>query len=213
MSTVKAQVEYPLLLMRNQNNFPTVASQSVAVFSVNRQLTFVPQSTHRVAIADFWRISHHDGKIGPGWWGWGSARPTPFTLFTITYKVACSACTLQLRRKIHYPYFISTARQYVLCGLYTTAASFKLFSEGQAFLRSYDLSSPPPPLPSISSTGETQEDRKIERGNLPTGEGEGGGRGAIWYNHKKAWASINHSILSALQYCLPYLYISTPIFI
>jgi hypothetical protein len=24
-----------------------------------------PQSTHRVAIADFWRISHHDGKISP----------------------------------------------------------------------------------------------------------------------------------------------------
>ena len=25
------------------------------------------QSTHRVAIADFWRTFHHDGKISPGW--------------------------------------------------------------------------------------------------------------------------------------------------
>ncbi len=26
-----------------------------------------PQTTHRVAIADFWRTFHHDGKISPGW--------------------------------------------------------------------------------------------------------------------------------------------------
>jgi hypothetical protein len=25
------------------------------------------QSTHRVVIADFWRTSHLDGKISPGW--------------------------------------------------------------------------------------------------------------------------------------------------
>ncbi len=24
-----------------------------------------------MAIADFWRTSHHDGKISPGWWRWG----------------------------------------------------------------------------------------------------------------------------------------------
>ncbi len=28
------------------------------------------------------------GKISPGWWGWGGARPPPFTTFTITSKVA-----------------------------------------------------------------------------------------------------------------------------
>ncbi len=93
----------------------------------------------------------------------GSARPTPFTLFTITYKVACSACTLQLRRKIHYPYFISTARQYVLCGLYTKAASFKLFLEGQAFLRSYDLAPPPPPPPLPSRSSTSAKHRKTEK--------------------------------------------------
>jgi hypothetical protein len=30
---------------------------------------------------------HHDGKISPVWCEWGGARPHPFTLFTITYKV------------------------------------------------------------------------------------------------------------------------------
>ncbi len=31
-----------------------------------------PQSTHREAMAAFWRtLPRHDGKIRPGWWGWG----------------------------------------------------------------------------------------------------------------------------------------------
>jgi hypothetical protein len=47
------------------------------------------QSTHRVAIADFWRTFHHDGKISPSWWGWGCT-PIPFHSITITYKVAAS---------------------------------------------------------------------------------------------------------------------------
>ncbi len=29
------------------------------------------QSTHRVAMANFWRIFHHVGKISPASWGWG----------------------------------------------------------------------------------------------------------------------------------------------
>ncbi len=36
------------------------------------------QSTHRMAMATFWRTFHHDGKISPGWWGWGVHAPTPF---------------------------------------------------------------------------------------------------------------------------------------
>jgi hypothetical protein len=39
-----------------------------------------PQSTHRMKIADFWLTSHHDGKISPGWWGGGGARPPHFSL-------------------------------------------------------------------------------------------------------------------------------------
>ncbi len=50
------------------------------------------QSTHRVAIADFWRTSHHNGKISPGWLGWGPcAHPPPSQPNTITYKVAVYA--------------------------------------------------------------------------------------------------------------------------
>ncbi len=32
---------------------------------------WISQSTHRVAIANFWRPFYHKGKIHPGWWGWG----------------------------------------------------------------------------------------------------------------------------------------------
>ncbi len=48
-----------------------------------------PQSTHRVAIADFCRTSHHDGKISPGWWA-GGALPLPIQPTTIMCKVAVS---------------------------------------------------------------------------------------------------------------------------
>ncbi len=43
-----------------------------------------PQSTHRVAIADFWRTSHR-------WWGWGGVDAHPSQPNTITYKVAVYA--------------------------------------------------------------------------------------------------------------------------
>jgi hypothetical protein len=34
---------------------------------------------------------HHEGKISPGWCGWGGARPPPFITFTVTSKVAVYA--------------------------------------------------------------------------------------------------------------------------
>jgi hypothetical protein len=44
----------------------------------------------RVAIATFWRTFHHDGKISPVWCvvRVGGASPPPFTISTVTYKVA-----------------------------------------------------------------------------------------------------------------------------
>jgi hypothetical protein len=45
---------------------------------------------HRVATADFWRTCHHDGKISPGWWGWGCTLP-----YLPSHKKL--QCTLQLR--------------------------------------------------------------------------------------------------------------------
>ncbi len=41
---------------------------------------------HRVATSAFWRTFHHEGKISPGWWGWG-VHATPITISTITHKV------------------------------------------------------------------------------------------------------------------------------
>jgi hypothetical protein len=43
-------------------------------------------------MAAFWRTLHREGKISPGWWGWGEhARTPPFITFTITSKVALYA--------------------------------------------------------------------------------------------------------------------------
>jgi hypothetical protein len=72
-----------------------------------------PQSIHRVAAAAFWRTFHHDGKICPGWSGWGCTA-TPFSiylLFTITYKVAVYALA---ERADTFPLF--HLYPYVLCG-------------------------------------------------------------------------------------------------
>jgi hypothetical protein len=46
---------------------------------------------HRVAAAAFWRTFHHEGKISPGWRGWGVHTHSPFITFTITSKVAVYA--------------------------------------------------------------------------------------------------------------------------
>jgi hypothetical protein len=79
------------------------------------------------------------------------------------------------------------------------AESIEWFIEGRAsFRRKIWLVVHPLPLslPSVSSTGETQEDRKRET----TGSREGGwgdGQGAESYDRKKAWSSV---LVSTLLY-------------
>jgi hypothetical protein len=63
------------------------------------------QSTHRVATVTFWRTFHHDGKISPGWWGWGVQAHLLSLYLPSRAKLWC---TLQLRGQIHFPYFYST---------------------------------------------------------------------------------------------------------
>jgi hypothetical protein len=67
--------------------------------------------------------------------------------------------------------------------------------EIQAFSRSYDLA---PRQPSrVIKHDRRYTGRQRKRDNLQMGkEGWGGGRGAESYDQKKAWSSINHSILS-----------------
>ncbi len=65
---------------------------------------YTPQSTHRVAMAIFWRSFHHDNKISPAWWGLGCT-PSPFIYLPSWAKLWCM---LQLRGQIHSTYFSST---------------------------------------------------------------------------------------------------------
>jgi hypothetical protein len=67
------------------------------------------------------------------------------------------------------------------------------FTEGQAFLQSYDSAPNPPPPPSPSVTQrKTEKERQFADGR----EGGEGGRGAESYDRKEAWSSINRSIIS-----------------
>ncbi len=75
---------------------------------------------------------------------------------------------------------------------YSMPEKTEQYIEDQAFLRSYDsVPRPPPPHPRPTTHWKSEN----ERGNHADGKGEG--RGAKSYDRKKAWSSINHSILSA----------------
>ncbi len=73
-------------------------------------------------------------------------------------------------------------------------------SRGSVFLAVVWLGSSPtpfPPITSVSSNSDTQED--WERETTCSGETGLGGEGGGWaksYDSKKAWSSINHSMLS-----------------
>ncbi len=73
-------------------------------------------------IAYFWRTSHYDGKISPGWWGWGGGRPPPFSLLPSRTKLQC---TLLLSGKNTHP--VSSLPLFV-CNLW-----FRWFQDWEAF--------------------------------------------------------------------------------
>jgi hypothetical protein len=70
--------------------------------------------------------------------------------------------------------------------------------EGQAFSQWHNLVPLPHPLPSVSSTGDTEKTRPLPYGR----GGGGGGGGAKSRDSKKAWSSISHATLSDLN-CPP----------
>ncbi len=62
------------------------------------------------------------------------------------------------------------------------------------------LAHPPPPPPPVSKLSLFLSLLVYRRSRFLTGEEEGsGGRGAKSYDREKAWSSINHSLLSAVQ--------------
>ncbi len=72
---------------------------------------------------------------------------------------------------------------------------------------------PLPPLPSVSSTSDTQEDWKRETTSWHERGGEGYGRGAKSYDRKIAWSVINHSILSACKACVYFIHSTSPVIV
>ena len=61
---------------------------------------------NRVATVAFWRTFDHEGKISPGWWGWGvHAHP-------LSLHLPSPVKLLQLSGQIHQPYFISSKNMY-----------------------------------------------------------------------------------------------------
>jgi hypothetical protein len=67
--------------------------QTLTIYMQKYILKYSPQSTHRVVTAAFWRTFHPmmEKLAQPGEGGGCTARPPPFPIFTITYKVAVYA--------------------------------------------------------------------------------------------------------------------------
>ncbi len=77
---------------------------SVQLSNNHGQGQFQPQSTHRVAIATFWRTFHHDGKISPALSGGGGCKLSPFH----STNHHASKVVVYAPAEIHSPYFSST---------------------------------------------------------------------------------------------------------
>ncbi len=94
---------------------------------------------HRVAPATFWRTFHHDGKIGPGWWGWGMhAHPLSLNLPSRPKLW----CTPQLRGQtlplyLLYPYIYSVENtvSYMMQNKYKNVRSINRTGEVKCYMK------------------------------------------------------------------------------
>ncbi len=59
------------------------------------QILWERHRIYRVATAAFWGTFHHDGKISPGWWGWGCT-PTTFHYSSYHQVQSCSHYRLNI---------------------------------------------------------------------------------------------------------------------
>jgi hypothetical protein len=78
----------------------------------NRSFRIKNHRVHRVAMATVWRVFHHDGKISPGWWGWGVA--LPLSLYSIYHHKQSSGVRFCWEGRYTPP--TSPLPLYVLCG-------------------------------------------------------------------------------------------------
>ncbi len=97
------------------------------------------QSTHRVVIADFWRTSHLDGKISPGWWGWEGgggvhARGLQFyTCFGIS--IGIKRRMIDLGKKITFYFLQNVWKCKVFSHLHFKIAKSAIMTQKKIFLK------------------------------------------------------------------------------
>jgi hypothetical protein len=97
-----------------------------------------PQSTHSDN-GHFLAYCHHDGKLSPGWLGWGvREHPPPFTISTITYKVkvyalAESAGTLPLFLLFPYMYSVFQPLYQYVKEIFKIVRSFLTLSKRRCY--------------------------------------------------------------------------------
>ncbi len=103
--------------------------------SLHYKYRFDTQSTHRVAMATFWRTFNHDGKISPACWRWGLPRPSPFTLSTISKQ----SCGVRSGWEGRYTPPISPLPLYVLCGSTPRSPSVQLKGQWDFWQKNYIL--------------------------------------------------------------------------
>ncbi len=99
--------------------------------------------------------------------------------------------------------FLTAEQKWLLLAtLPSTQENIEWFIEDQAFSSFYGLAPPPPlalPLPSVSSTGDTQEEWEREMGKRGMRWGVGGGAKSYMTARKLVPLYINHYILSGLH--------------
>ncbi len=76
---------------------------------------------HSVATTAFWRTFSHEGKISPGWWGWGRM-PTP-SHYIYHHQYSCSVRSSWVGRLTN-P--VSSLGKYILCGLNAQLVHFPI---------------------------------------------------------------------------------------
>ncbi len=103
----------------------TLQAAQIGTYLVHIAIVIISGSTHRVAIDDLWRTSHYDGKVSPGWWGWGMQAHPLSAYYHHVQSCSVRSCWVGRRQRYTHPvsslpiqyigdfFFVPI---YVLCG-------------------------------------------------------------------------------------------------